>query len=58
MQCYKDELVLTDADAIIYFTGNNTSDLLNFKEKITGQTGEDVTTDPEIIVPSKYLSNF
>ena len=51
-------MVLTEADAIIYFTGNNTSNLLNFKEKITGQTGEDVTTDPEIIVPSKYLSNF
>ena len=42
----------------MYFTGNNASDLLNFKEKITGQTGEGVTAGPEIIVPSKYLSNF
>ena len=42
----------------MYFTGNNANDLLNFKEKVTGQIGEDVTRDPEIIVPSKYLSNF
>ena len=32
-QYYRDEPVLTDAGAIAYFTGNNTSYLFNFKEK-------------------------
>ena len=37
---------------------NNTTDLFNFKVKITGQTGDDGTKDVEIMVPLKYLSNF
>ena len=31
---------------------------LKFKEKITGQTGNDGTTDVDIMVPLKHLSNF
>ena len=31
---------------------------LNLNEKITGQTGNDVTKDVQIMVPFKYLSNF
>ena len=40
------------------FTGDNTTDSFNFKEKITGQTGNNGTKVIEIMVPIKYLSNF
>ena len=43
---------------ITEFTAGNTTDSLNFKAKITGQTGNDGTKDVEIIVPLSYLSNF
>ena len=43
---------------ITEFTAGNTTDSLNFKAKITGQTGNDGTKDVEIIVPLNYLSNF
>ena len=43
---------------IIIFSEDNTTDLFNFKAKITGQTGNDGTKDVEIMVPLKYLSNF
>ena len=43
---------------ITEFTADNTTDSLNFKAKITGQTGNDGTKDVEIIVPLNYLSNF
>ena len=29
-----------------------------YKEKITGQTGNEGTKDAQVRVPSKYLSNF
>ena len=40
------------------FTGGNTTNSFNFKAKITGKTGDDVTKNVEIMVPVKYLSNF
>ena len=43
---------------IVIFAENNDIDSFKFKAKITGQTGNDGTKDVEIIVPSKYLSNF
>ena len=45
-------------NAIIIFGEDNTTDSLNIKAKITGQTGNDGTKDVEIMVPLKYLSNF
>ena len=42
----------------VNFNENNFTDSFNFKVKITGQTGDDGTTNVEIIVPLKYLSNF
>ena len=47
-----------DNDEIIVFDVNNVTDLLNFKVKITGRTGNDGTKNVEIMVPLKYLSNF
>ena len=40
--------------AIVDFNLANFSDSPNFKEKITGQTGDDGTKDVEIMVPLKY----
>ena len=51
---YRDEPVLHD-DVIVDFTGNNTSHLFNFKQKETGQTGDDGTKDLEIMVLLVYL---
>ena len=45
-------------NAIVDFKDNNLSNSLNFKAKVTGQTGNDGTKDVEIMVPLKYLSNF
>ena len=45
-------------NAIIIFGEDNTTDSLNIKAKITGQTGNDGTKYVEIMVPLKYLSNF
>ena len=56
---YRDESVLTDAGAFKNFhVGNNNSALLKFKQKSTGVRGDNSTTDVEIIVLLKYLSNF
>ena len=47
------------AVTIIDFTNTNTTDSFKFKTKITGQTNNNRRTDNvEIMVPSKYLSNF
>ena len=57
-QYCKDIPALNANDEITEFTGGNTTDSFNFKEKITGQTGDDGTKNVEIMVPLKYLSNF
>ena len=41
-----------------YFENGNLSDSLNFKAKITGQTGNGGTKNVETMIPLKYLSNF
>ena len=38
---------------IVGFIGNNTTDSFNFKEKITGQSGNNDPKDVEIMVPWK-----
>ena len=57
-QYYRDEAVLIDAGIIVDFTGNDTIVSFNFKEKITGQTGNDGTKDVKKMVPLKYLNIF
>ena len=52
------EILVNDSGVIVDFTANETSDLFNFKEKITGQTGNDGTKDVEMMVLLKYQSNF
>ena len=43
---------------IVDFNEANLTDSFNFKEKISGQTGNNGITEVEIMVPLKYLSNF
>ena len=57
-KCYKDEPALHNNGEIIDFSDNNKNASLKFIQKITGQTGNGGTKDVEIMVPSKYLSNF
>ena len=52
------EILVNDSGVIVDFTANETSGLFNFKEKITGQTGNDGTKDVEMMVLLKYQSNF
>ena len=58
MQYYTDEPALNVARSIIYFSDDNNSALFPFKQKITGQIGNEGTKDVDIIIPLKYLSNF
>ena len=57
-QYCKDIPARDNNNLIAEFTAGNTTDSLNFKAKITGQTGNDGTKDVEIMVLLKYLSNF
>ena len=57
-QYCKDILARDNNDEIAAFDANNLTNSFKFKEKITGETGNDGTKDVEIIVPLKYLSNF
>ena len=56
-QYYLDKPALNNG-TIVGFTENNLTNSLNFKVKITGQTGNDGIKNVEIMVPLKYLSNF
>ena len=58
-QHYINEPALNNASTITDFPAdNNNSIQFKFKENITGQTGTHDTTDVEVMVPLKYLSNF
>ena len=57
LQYYRDKPALNDG-AIDFSDANNKRALFNFKQKITGQTGNDGTKDVKIMVPLKCLSNF
>ena len=58
-QYYRDERVSNNNDAIIDSPADNINSIpFKFKQKITGQTGNNWTKDIKIIVPLKYLSNF
>ena len=49
---------MTNAGAIANFHAADTSASFEFKQKITGVTGDDFTKNVETMVPSKYLSNL
>ena len=58
MQYCKDIPAVNDNGDIVDFNEANITDLFNFKEKITGKTGDDRTKDVKMMVPLKQLSNF
>ena len=53
-----DEPALNNVGIIIDFPDANNSGSFKFKQKITGQTGNDGTKDVHIMVSLKHLSNF
>ena len=57
-QYRKDIRALNNNNAIIDFTNDNLTDSFNFKVKMTCQTRDNGTTNVEIMVPLKCLSNF
>ena len=57
-ECCKDIAAVNNCNPTVNFAENNLTDSFNFKEKMTGQTGDDGTENVEIMVPLKYLSNF
>ena len=58
-QYYRDAPALNNNGGIVNFPAdNNHSASLKFKTKIAGRAGNDGSKYVEIMVPSKYLSNF
>ena len=58
-QYFKEIPAVNNNGNIVDFNGANATDSFNFKTKITGQTDDEgIINDVEIMVPSKYLSNF
>ena len=57
-QYCKDIPAETNNGDIVDFNEANVTDVINFKENIPGQTGDDGTKDVEIMVLLKYLHNF
>ena len=57
-QYCKDIHAVNNNNANIDFIDNNLIDSFNFKVKMTSQTENDGTKNVEIMVPTKYLSNF
>ena len=57
-QYCKDIQTVKDNNATVNFDEANATDPLNFKAKITVQTGNNGAKDVEIMVSLKYLSNF
>ena len=60
LQYYRDEQALYNNNNIIDFTANNNNNSISFKfkEKATGQTGNDGTKEVNIMTPLKDLSKF
>ena len=58
-QYYRDEPALNSNDNNDFPANNNSNSIsFKFKEKLTGQTGNNGTKDVEKMVPLKYVSNF
>ena len=47
-----------NGDIVDFNADNTTTDSFKIKEKITGKTGDNGGTNVEIMLTSKYLSNF
>ena len=56
-QYYRDESFINN-NVIVDVPDDPDSASFKFKQKVTGQTGNDGTKDVQIMVPLKYLSNF
>ena len=57
-QCYRDEPALDNNNNINFTANNNNTTSLKLKQQITGQTGNSVTKNFEIMVLLKYLTKF
>ena len=57
-QYYKDEPFIDNNSVIIDVPDDPDNALFKYKQKITGQTGNDGTENVQIMIPLKYLSNF
>ena len=57
-QYYKVEPFIDNNGSIIDVLHDPDNASLKYKQKITGQTGNDGTNDGQIMIPLKYLSNF
>ena len=58
-QFYRDKPALNNNAVITDFPAdNNNSISFKFKQKITGETGDNWRKDVEIMIPLKYLSKF
>ena len=57
-QYYRDEPIINNDGNIIDFLDDPDSVSFKYKQKITGQTGDNGTKDVQIMVPLKYFSNF
>ena len=57
-QYCKNEPFITDDGVVIDIPDDPDSASLKYKQKITGQTGNDRTKDAQIMIPVKYLSCF
>ena len=57
-QYYRDEPFIDDNGTIIDVPDNPDSVSFKYKQKITGQTGNNVRKGVQIMVPLKFLSNF
>ena len=56
--CIDEPALANNGDITDFNEGNIDTNLLKIKEKITGQIGDNVTKNVEIMVPLKYLSVF
>ena len=57
-QYCKDIPAVDNNNAIVNFAGNNLTDSLNFKVKMTSQNGDDGTKNVKIMVLLKYIIYF
>ena len=57
-QYHRDKPNLNDNGVVIDFPDDTDNASIKFKQKITGNAGNDGTNDFQIMVPLRYLSNF
>ena len=57
-QYYRDEPFIHNTGNITDVCNDPDNASFKYKQKVTGQTGNDGTKDVQMMVPLKYLSNF